>query len=67
MTTTQNQDEEKRLVTVCDKCLTASCWNGLFMCDQADIAGITQKTVAELRTLDREHPCYWDDEKANQP
>jgi len=51
--------EWNRKVTVCDKCLTAACWQGEFMCDEARSAGITEKTVAELTKLNREHPHYW--------
>lgn len=50
---------ENRLVTVCDHCLQASCWQGLFMCQQSREAGIVYKTVAELRKLGLENPCYW--------
>jgi len=46
-------------VTVCDRCLQASCWQGEFMCDEARYAGTTTKTVAELRKLNLEHPDYW--------
>ncbi len=48
-----------RLVTVCDKCLRASCWNGIFMCDESTNAGITQRTVNQLRALGYENECYW--------
>lgn len=44
------------LVTVCAACLTASCWQGRFMCDEAYDADITTRTVAELDQLGREHP-----------
>jgi len=47
------------LITVCDKCLTASCWQGLFMCQESLNAGTVQISVADLIELDREHPCYW--------
>jgi hypothetical protein len=50
-------------ITVCDKCLQASCWQGIFMCDESREAGITEKTVAELRDLNLEHPDYWQLEK----
>ncbi len=46
-------------VTVCDKCLTASCWQGSFMCDEAQNAGTVEKTVTELKKLKREHPSFW--------
>jgi len=48
--------EEDRLVTVCDKCGTASCWHGIFMCDHAASAGLMDKTVKELDLLAAEHP-----------
>jgi epoxyqueuosine reductase QueG len=47
-------------VTVCDKCFRACCWQGEFMCDEARTAGITVKTVAELRAGKfGEHEHYW--------
>jgi hypothetical protein len=46
-------------VTVCDACLQASCWQGIFMCDEARDAGIVVKTVAELRELKLENEDYW--------
>lgn len=55
--------EESMMVTVCDKCLCASCWQGIFMCDEAQNAGVVDKTVGELRALpddgNREHEDYW--------
>lgn len=47
------------LVTVCDECLRACCWQGVFYCERYKTAGTTQKTVAELRALALEHPDYW--------
>lgn len=49
----------ERTVTVCDKCLKASCWYDKFPCDENKSAGLTQKTVSELAELGREHPSYW--------
>lgn len=49
----------RKLVTVCSECLKASCWQGIFMCDNSRNAGTVQKTKAELRKLNREHPSYW--------
>lgn len=46
-------------ITVCDNCLQASCWQGIFMCDEARDAGIVVKTVAELRKLNLENESYW--------
>lgn len=52
-------DPDTEIVTVCDKCLCASCWQGIFYCDDYRDAGIVQKTVAELRSLNLENPDYW--------
>ncbi len=46
-------------VTVCDVCLTAGCWQGIFMCEKARSAGTIEKTIAELKKLALEHPDYW--------
>lgn len=50
---------DDRKVTVCDECLQASCWQGILLCDKARDAGPIEKTVSELRALDREHEWYW--------
>ena len=55
------EQEENKLVEVCDKCLTASCWYGEFMCDEADCAGTIFVTVSELRKDNREDEYYWSD------
>lgn len=47
------------LVTVCDACLCASCWQHKFVCDSAFRAGTKKMRVGELRKLNREHPDYW--------
>jgi epoxyqueuosine reductase QueG len=49
----------KQTVTVCDKCLKASCWQGIFMCDDSAFADITEKSVGELEELNLEHQRYW--------
>ena len=46
-------------ILVCDKCLRASCWQGIFMCDDAQKAGTVEKTVDELCKLKLEFPSYW--------
>lgn len=46
-------------VTVCDKCLQASCWNGEFMCQESRDAGVVEKTIPELMVLGLEHPDNW--------
>ncbi len=53
-------------VLVCDKCLTAACWYGEFMCDENKSAGTTVKTVGELRQPAREHWHFWSDEKLDE-
>lgn len=53
------ESEEERIVTVCDKCLTVSCWRGEFMCFESKEAGTVEKTVKELDELNLEHPSYY--------
>lgn len=49
-----------RLVTVCDACETAACWQGSFMCDSAEMAGIKNLTVRDLHEKPRgENAEYW--------
>lgn len=48
------------IIIVCDNCLTASCWHGDFMCDDARISGTIEKTVGELKKLKLEHPSRWE-------
>ena len=65
MTKQQNPDiDAQAKVLVCDQCLTASCWHGIFMCDDARSAGLKVVTVADLRALpeSREHEDNWSDE-----
>jgi hypothetical protein len=58
-------ENDSDLIQVCDKCLHASCWQGIFYCEDYKQAGTTQKTRAELQALkdrygdDWEHPSYW--------
>lgn len=51
------------LVTVCDRCLQASCWQGIFYCDDYKTAGTIQKTRKELQKLGRENSDYWTSER----
>lgn len=49
------------VVVVCDACLRACCWSGSFMCDAAEMAGITERTVAQLRAGKHgESEHYWE-------
>ena len=45
-------------VVVCDKCLRASCWHGMFMCEEAKDAGTVERTRRELIALNRESTDY---------
>lgn len=54
---------EERLVTVCDSCLRACCWQGVYMCDEAQSAGTVEKPITELFSLALEHPDYWAEAK----
>lgn len=56
---TSDLDVLERKVTVCDRCLQASCWHGIFMCQDAQSAGTREATVAQLALLRREAPDYW--------
>ena len=42
-------------VTVCAACLTAICWHGEMMCDQAREAGTCEMRARALMRLEREH------------
>lgn len=46
-------------IQVCDSCHRASCWQGIFMCENSKNAGTTYLTRSELGKLELEHPCYW--------
>jgi hypothetical protein len=59
-------DPNDRLVTVCAACLCASCWHGEFMCYEAIGANTVQRTVGELRKLNREHPSAYSVEKVRR-
>lgn len=54
-------DLSTKYVEVCSNCLRASCWYGIFMCDEAINAGTVVKTVDELHALGRENEEYWTD------
>jgi epoxyqueuosine reductase QueG len=47
------------MITVCDKCLRACCWQGILMCDEAQTAGTVKKTKLQLKELNLESPDYW--------
>lgn len=49
----------ERTITVCDKCRRACCWQGQFMCDDAQTAGTIDLPTSTLEQLGLEHPDYW--------
>jgi hypothetical protein len=53
--------DENKLVPVCDKCHRATCWFGVFMCNESRNAGMELKTIKELTELKLENPSYWSD------
>mgnify|MGYP006908191874 CR=1 FL=1 len=48
-----------KYATVCDQCLRASCWQGMFMCDEARTAGTMDLDVRYLAMKALESPSYW--------
>lgn len=55
------------LITVCDACLQASCWQAKFFCGKAHSAGTVDLPVRRLRELNLEHASYWlNDPKAEE-
>jgi hypothetical protein len=55
----RSANKEKKIVTVCDRCLRACCWQGVFQCEEAKSAGVRQMSVSELEKLDLEGRQYW--------
>jgi hypothetical protein len=49
-----------QMITVCDQCLRACCWKGIFMCDDSRDAGTRELSAGTLAIIDREHSDYWD-------
>lgn len=39
------------LITVCNHCFHASCWQGIFYCDNYKSAGTTERTRKELKKM----------------
>jgi len=56
---TMKDKHRREMVTVCDACLTASCWYGEYMCQASQIAGTVDLPIETLRGLGREHEDYW--------
>lgn len=52
-------DPATRLVTVCARCLRASCWQGKYYCDGYMTAKTKRLPLRDLHRLALEHPSYW--------
>lgn len=52
--------KDSDLITVCDNCLQAACWQGYFYCDGYKEAGTIEMTVKELKKLNYESSFYWE-------
>jgi hypothetical protein len=46
-------------VVVCNQCLRASCWQGVWLCEASWKAGVVHKTIGELKSKKAEAPSYW--------
>ena len=49
----------KALIWVCDNCNRASCFQGVFVCEEYRSANTTQRPVKDLAKLGLEHSDYW--------
>lgn len=54
--------KDSDVITVCDKCFRASCWQGVFLCEESMSAGTVEKTIDELKGLALEHADFWKNE-----
>jgi len=57
--------ESLHKIPVCAACLQASCWQGIFLCDESQNADIVYMTTEELTLLNLEHPSYWKPDDAS--
>lgn len=46
-------------VTVCSACRCASCWHGVFLCQESQQASTIEVLASVLRKEDREHTSYF--------
>jgi len=58
MTRTERKRWLNYELDVCDKCLRAVCWWGIFYCDDYMSAGLVKKKVSQLLKMGREHKSY---------
>lgn len=52
-------------VEVCDSCLRACCWAGIFFCDEYMNAGIVTKTIGELKEINKLRGLPWNYQGSN--
>lgn len=57
--------KKKQTVTVCSKCLRASCFHGANMCENSRSAGTVDMTIDELKKLDLEDESWWKNDTRN--
>ena len=50
---------KSKKITVCSECLTASCWHGIFMCEESEFAGAIELPIWALEKLKLESSDYW--------
>lgn len=55
------------MIYICDKCLRACCWAGIFMCDESRNAGIYRAHKRDLIRFSREHSDYMEREEVQAP
>lgn len=58
-TITTEQLHDDMQIRVCSNCRQASCWLGIFYCQEYKRAGIVNISVGKLRELKLESPDYW--------
>ena len=54
-----------KMIIVCDRCLKASCFQGIFYCDDYQDAGTTEIPIEELRKMKLESEDYWNENNEN--
>ena len=58
--------DAQRMVTVCDVCHRASCWHGVDLCDDAQMAGTVEVPVALLDQWGYENPKHYSVERVRE-
>ena len=54
------REVSRKYATVCGECLRASCWQGVFMCENSTTVESYQIDIEYLRSRNLEHPSYWE-------